>query len=129
MQRAGAAAAGEITRRYGAALGRGVLVLCGPGNNGGDGWVIARALRAAGIRVRVWESGTARTADALAERTLAIDAGVPRSQEPDFDGEGIVVGTHAPAAPASSRSTFPPASMQRPGRRTPPATWWTRTSL
>ena len=91
MQRAGAAAAGEITRRYGAALGRGVLVLCGPGNNGGDGWVIARALRAAGIRVRVWESGTARTADALAERTLAIDAGVSRSQEPDFDGAGIVV--------------------------------------
>ena len=32
------------------------VVLCGPGNNGGDGWVIAEALRARQARVTVWDA-------------------------------------------------------------------------
>ena len=32
------------------------VVLCGPGNNGGDGWVIADALRARQARVTVWDA-------------------------------------------------------------------------
>lgn len=50
MERAGAAAA-DIIWRTGEM--RDALVLCGPGNNGGDGFVIARLLRARGVPVRV----------------------------------------------------------------------------
>jgi hydroxyethylthiazole kinase-like uncharacterized protein yjeF len=50
MERAGAALA-EAVRLY--AGPRETLVLCGPGNNGGDGYVAARHLKAAGYSVRV----------------------------------------------------------------------------
>ncbi len=43
--------AGEWVRRL--AGGRPVTVLCGPGNNGADGWVIAEYLRARGSPVQV----------------------------------------------------------------------------
>jgi hydroxyethylthiazole kinase-like uncharacterized protein yjeF len=46
-----AGGAAEWIRR--AAPGRSVTVLCGPGNNGGDGYVIARRLREAGHAVTV----------------------------------------------------------------------------
>jgi hydroxyethylthiazole kinase-like uncharacterized protein yjeF len=50
MERAGASLA-EAVRRY--AGPRETLILCGPGNNGGDGYVAARHLKAAGYPVRV----------------------------------------------------------------------------
>src|SRR5688572_29346271 len=50
MERAGAALA-EAAHRYTA--GMPALVLCGPGNNGGDGQVAARRLRERGVAVRV----------------------------------------------------------------------------
>lgn len=50
MQIAGRGAAEWVWR---VAAGRAVTVLCGPGNNGGDGYVIAETLRARGLAVRV----------------------------------------------------------------------------
>ncbi|MBZ6378605.1 NAD(P)H-hydrate dehydratase [Pacificimonas flava] len=50
MCRAGQAAADRIAIR---AAGREILILCGPGNNGGDGYVAAARLRDLGLRVRV----------------------------------------------------------------------------
>jgi hydroxyethylthiazole kinase-like uncharacterized protein yjeF len=76
MQRAGAGAAAEIVRRFAGLLGGGVLVAAGPGNNGGDGWVVAHALHAAGITVRVVECIPARSPDAVAEKNAAIAGGV-----------------------------------------------------
>ncbi|MGH7741138.1 MAG: NAD(P)H-hydrate dehydratase [Candidatus Eiseniibacteriota bacterium] len=53
MERAGAGVAQAMERRYGPLLGLRVLVLCGGGNNGGDGFVAARHLRARGARPEV----------------------------------------------------------------------------
>jgi NAD(P)H-hydrate epimerase len=72
MQRAGAALAGELMLREPARISNGVRVFAGPGNNGGDAWVVARALATSGVAVRVTEVVAAKTPDAIAERELAL---------------------------------------------------------
>jgi hydroxyethylthiazole kinase-like uncharacterized protein yjeF len=65
MEKAGAAAAEIIWR---AGHRRDALILCGPGNNGGDGFVIARILRERGLAVRVAALGESRTASSQRAR-------------------------------------------------------------
>ena len=64
MEKAGRAVADAVARRW--PTGSRVLVLCGPGNNGGDGFVAARVLVARGYRVALHVLGdrTALSGDA-----------------------------------------------------------------
>ena len=51
MERAGHAVARAVIRELGARYAKRVTCVCGKGNNGGDGFVAARALHAEGVRV------------------------------------------------------------------------------
>lgn len=56
---------------------RGVLVLCGPGNNGGDGYGAARHLHRAGVPVSTWSLSPTSSGDAAVMREAARRVGVP----------------------------------------------------
>jgi NAD(P)H-hydrate epimerase len=75
MESAGRAAAQVLLRQYPDALTRGVVVAAGAGNNGGDGWVLARALNAARVPVAV-AALDPKTDDAIDNRALARLDGV-----------------------------------------------------
>ena len=53
MESAARAAAATLGLRYGPSLGQGTVVAAGLGNNGGDGWALARALHRLGAPVWV----------------------------------------------------------------------------
>ncbi len=74
MQRAGGACWAEIQRRWPAA--RQIAVVCGGGNNGGDGYVIARLARDAGLPVTLYAIGPAAAAgDAVQARADWLASG------------------------------------------------------
>jgi hydroxyethylthiazole kinase-like uncharacterized protein yjeF len=108
MERAGAALAEAAYRFAGPTA---ALVLCGPGNNGGDGYVAARHLADCGVDVRIaalaeprsgaaksartqWKGEVERLSDSTAPAPLLIDA---------LFGTGLKKGLEAPAFEALSR--------------------------
>lgn len=74
MERAGTGAANEITRRYPERLREGAVVFTGPGNNGGDGWVVAGCLAREGVKVTVVEVVPPKQPDALDRKNTAVDS-------------------------------------------------------
>lgn len=83
MYRAGSSAAQQIWRISGNIP---TIVACGPGNNGGDGYVIAQWLLEKGVDVRVAASGVPVTDAAAGARsswkgvTVALDEAEPASR-------------------------------------------------
>jgi hydroxyethylthiazole kinase-like uncharacterized protein yjeF len=70
MEKAGYAVAAVALRRYPGALR--FVVLCGPGNNGGDGYVAARSLQESGADVAVFHLGDPKMLRGDAARAFAF---------------------------------------------------------
>ncbi len=89
MENAGSAAAALIMKRFSGRLyDLECVVLCGSGNNGGDGFVVARLLKASGARVTaVLCSGVPKTADASKNFMLLEDI---KQLQPQKDRDAII---------------------------------------
>jgi NAD(P)H-hydrate epimerase len=88
MENAGQAVAHAITKHFSQCP---VMVLCGPGNNGGDGFVIARLLKAQGWNVRLMLIGD-RSALKGDARIMADRWGICEQFDPDaLAGAELVV--------------------------------------
>src|SRR4249919_3491240 len=72
IERAGSAVARAAIRMLGGTYGRSVHVIVGPGNNGADGRVAAKALARRGIRVRLFDA--AQCPAVLPPADLVVDA-------------------------------------------------------
>jgi ADP-dependent NAD(P)H-hydrate dehydratase / NAD(P)H-hydrate epimerase len=89
MQNAGSAVACQIVQRF--PLQR-VIVLCGPGNNGGDGFVVARELASAGWPVRVALDGKVeRLRGTAREQALRFGGEVQALRPEVLDNADLVV--------------------------------------
>ena len=89
MEAAGAAIAETVQAKWPEGE---VVVLCGPGNNGGDGFVAARLLTDAGRNVRLGLLGTLDKLDGDAAANAKRWTGDVAALEPSvIDGAGVVI--------------------------------------
>jgi hydroxyethylthiazole kinase-like uncharacterized protein yjeF len=93
MTRAGHATLTALRRAWPEA--RSLAILCGPGNNGGDGYVVARVARAQGLRVHVFAVDETRPPQGDARRALddfvAAGGRCDPWHEPSMRGADVVV--------------------------------------
>lgn len=97
MRRAGERAAHCISSRFPRCHEGGVLIFTGPGNNGGDGWIVAAACASMGIPAVVRAASEPRTSDAAWARSL-LSAERPSVPAPTVVVDALL-GTGASGAP------------------------------
>lgn len=129
MERAGAAAFAELQRRW--LKAKKIAVVCGHGNNGGDGYVLARAAKDAGMDVTVMQVGDTNSlqGDALAAmqrlqnaevNPLPFAAGLLATADVVVDGllgvglRGTVSGDFAAAITAINQCNKPVLALDIP---------------
>jgi NAD(P)H-hydrate epimerase len=119
MECAGRAAAAILLRDFPSAARQGVLVAAGTGHNGGDGWVMARALARLGVPVTV--ASLAGDAAALTAHVAALArAEGVREVAPDgpWPNVGLVVdailGTGAKGAPRAAAAALLERALDLP---------------
>src|SRR5438046_1033392 len=115
MERAGRSVAEFVLDEYGD--DGAITVVCGSGNNGGDGRIAARALERAGCDVRVVEAKPEDEEKDLGEPSLVVDAlfGTGFSGEPR-PGAGPLI----EQVNRAGRRASPVPRASRPGRRSSP---------
>ena len=95
VQRAGGAVARHALQMLGGTYARRVVVVCGKGNNGADGFVASRRLRARGIGVETFALADgldeSRLRRALGRADLAIDAMFGTGFRGVLDGDSALV--------------------------------------
>src|SRR5690348_5365518 len=89
MQRAAAAALTHLRKRWPDA--RSICVICGPGNNGGDGFLLAALTPEAGIRAEVIALGESTQEDARRARARCEQVGIPVSNAPELPDADVYI--------------------------------------
>jgi len=95
MENAGRGVCDLIHRHFAARLHQGVTILAGPGNNSGDGFVIARHLHQAGVKVKILAlvPGEKFKGDALTNYRIVKELGLPITECLDSASLSAVTGS------------------------------------
>ena len=113
VERAGAAVARVALEELGGAYGRRVVVVCGKGNNGADGRVAARLLRARGVRVVEVD---AASVPRLPSCDLVIDAAYGTGFHGEYaapdPGSAVVVAVDVPSGDVRADVTVTFAALK-----------------
>ena len=114
VERAGAAVARVVLEELGGAYGRRVVVVCGKGNNGADGRVAARLLRARGVRVV--ELDASSVPSVLPACDVVVDAaygtGFHGTYEAPDPGGAVVVAVDVPSGDVRADVTVTFAALK-----------------
>lgn len=89
MEVAGRGAAAKLNEIYKSTP---ITIICGSGNNGGDGYVMARWLHSWRREVRLWQVAPPTTADAILNAQLCLQLNISlTATEPAFATDEIIV--------------------------------------